>query len=67
MLAGALAGYAFGGTGASYMQASVLKNKSFDREIMLEQEVRQRTKTLNLAGYNQNYISGNDNHITTNR
>lgn len=57
LLLGASAGYAFGGYGASNLSGGVL-SRTFDFDIIRCNEEQQVRRTLNLAGYNQNFITG---------
>jgi len=58
---GAMAGYAFGGYGASTVTSNML-TRQFDYDILIAQEKRQQKKTMNLAGYGQDHISAADNN-----
>jgi len=58
---GAMAGYAFGGYGASTVTSNML-TRQFDYDILIAQEKRQQKKTMNLAGYGQDHISSADNN-----
>ena len=58
MGAGTVAGYAFGGYGASTINSNILSRK-FDLEVMHAYEKRQLRRTMNLAGYGQTYIDAN--------
>ena len=54
------AGFMFGGYAASQLGRSVL-NKPVDREILVAFEERYMKNSLNIAGYNNNYISTHSN------
>ena len=53
---GAIAGYAFGGYGASTMTSNML-TRSFDYDILIAQEKRQQRRTMNLAGFGNDHVS----------
>ena len=55
---GAIAGYAFGGYGASTMTSNILTRK-FDYDILIAQEGRQQRRTMNLAGYGNEHMGAN--------
>lgn len=59
---GAVAGYAFGGYGASSMTGSMLM-RPFEYDILIAQEQRQQRRVMNLAGYGQDYITGANNEL----
>ena len=60
----AFAGFLFGGLAASQMDRSVLR-KPIDREILIAFEERYVRNSLNIAGYNNNYISTRSNGDNT--
>jgi len=62
MSLGAVAGYAFGGYGASQITNNML-TRSFDYDILIAQERRQQRKVMNLAGYNRDYISSDSTDL----
>ena len=62
--AAALVGFAFGGFAASQMDRSVLK-RPVDRDILVAFEERYVKNSLNIAGYNNNYISERSNGDNT--
>ena len=55
LLIGTGAGYAFGGYGASSLSGELLSRK-FDCDIINCNESDQIRRTMNLAGYNQDFI-----------
>ena len=55
LLIGASSGYAFGGYGASNLSGDMLARK-FDYDIIICNEQAQLRRTMNLAGYSQDYI-----------
>ena len=60
----ALAGFMFGGLAASQMDRSVLK-RPVDTDILHAFEERYIKSSLNVAGYNNNYISSRSNADNT--
>ena len=59
--AGAALGYAFGGQAAGTVTENVLK-RPFDFDILIAQEKRQQSLTMNLAGYGNSHMSGELNN-----
>ena len=60
---GAVAGYAFGGYGASSSFNSNILKRPIEREVLFAQEKRQLRKTMNLAGYGQDFLSSDSNSV----
>ena len=58
------AGFMFGGYAASHMGRSVL-NRPVDRDILIAFEERYMKNSLNVAGYNNNYISSHSSADNT--
>ena len=54
---GAALGYAFGGQAASTLSSNVLK-RPFDYDILIAQEKRQQSLTMNIAGYGSSHMHG---------
>ena len=65
LIVGTSAGYAFGGFGVSTIDSNILK-RNFDYDIIIAQEKRQQARTMNLAGYGNNHISGDSNNSNRN-
>ena len=57
MTIGTVAGYAFGGYGASAISSNML-SRDFDYDIIIANEKRQLRKTMNLAGYGNEHVEG---------
>ena len=63
MGAGAVAGYAFGGYGASSSFNQNILKRPIERDVLFAQEDRQLRRCMNLAGYGQNYLGTDSTNL----